>query len=81
MKARTIRKLRKIISKEGYYEKRWDMYAERCYQWKRFNRFECNSFVVGSQKAERNQYIYDTKGMRDIRKCDYCCKKVKGVNC
>ena len=78
MKAIIIRKLRNEISKKGYYEKRWEMYSEKCKQWERFERWECNSFFVGFQKAERNQYIYDTKGMRDIRKCDYYKRKVTG---
>lgn len=78
MKAKTIRKLRNKISQKGYYEKRWEMYAEKCHQWKRFDRWECNDFFVGCQKAERNQYIYNTQGLRDMRKCDYYSRKVKG---
>lgn len=76
MKAKTIRKLRKKISQKGYYEERWDIYAEKCRQWERFNRWQCNSFFVGFEKAERNQYIYDTEGSRDIKKCNYYRRKV-----
>lgn len=77
MNAKKIKRLRKKISQKGYYEKRWNIYAEKCRKWNSFNRWECNSFFVGFEKAERNQYIYDTKGMRDIRKCDYYRRKVK----
>lgn len=78
MKAKTIKKLRKKISQKGYYERRWDLYSVKCKKWESFNRWECNSFFVGSQRAERNQYIYDTEGLRDIRKCEYYRRKVKG---
>lgn len=76
MKARTIRRLRKKISKKGYYEDRWEMFAEKCKQWKRFERWECNSFFVGYEAAERNRWIYNTEGKRDMAKCDYYRRKV-----
>ena len=51
MNAKGIKRLRKKISQKGYYEKRWDMYAEKCKQWNSFNRWKCNSFFVGCEKA------------------------------
>lgn len=78
MKARTIRRLRKEISKKGYYEKRWRKFAEECKRWDRFNTFECNSFFVGENKAQLNQWIYDKHAEKAMKKCDYYRRKVTG---
>lgn len=71
MKAKTIKKLRKIISQKGYYEKRWEKFADKCKKWESFNKFKCNSFFVGSDAAKRNQWVYNKYGKRDMGKCDY----------
>lgn len=78
MNARTIRRLRKKISKKGYYEERWEEFAKKCKQWERFHRWECNSFFVGYEAARRNNWIYKKEGERDMKKCDYYRKKVTG---
>jgi hypothetical protein len=78
MKAKTIKKLRNKISKKGYYEKRWSVFADKCREWDRFNDFKCNSFFVGEHAAKRNQWMYDKYGRRDMAKCDYYRRKVTG---
>lgn len=78
MKAKTVKKLREKISKKGYYEKRWEKFANKCKQWTRFNKFKCDSFFVGDDAAKRNQWIYNKYAKRDIGKCDYYRRKVTG---
>lgn len=78
MNARTIRRLRKKISKKGYYEERWEMFAEECDQWDKFKTFECNSCIVGVYKSQINLWIYYRHAEKAIKKCDYYRRKVTG---
>ena len=78
MKAKTIKKLREKISKKGYYEKRWEKFANKCTQWTRFYKFKYNSFFVGDDAEKRNQWVYNKYAKRDIGKCDYYRRKVTG---
>lgn len=63
MNAKQIRKLRKKISKNGYYERRRDMYAKKCDQW-------------NCQKDEKNLFVFDPEEVRNLMKLNYYLKKV-----
>lgn len=63
MKAKQIRKLRKKISKKGYYERRRDMYAKKCDQW-------------NCQKDEKNLFVFEPEEVRNLMKLNYYIKKV-----
>lgn len=77
MNRNQIKKLRKKISKKGYWDERWDLYSKKCKEWNDFWRWECRSFFVGEERARRNQYKYNKFGERDIKKCYYYERKAK----
>ena len=75
MKARTIKRLRKIISKKGYYEKRLKRISDLLEYWHNFHTFKCDSFFVGYEKAEYNIRIYRANALRLQSKYEWYCKK------
>lgn len=77
MKARTIKKLRKKISKKGYYKKRLDVLTVKLEYWNIFNTFKCDSFFVGSARANYNQLIYDANQPRLSQKADWYLDKIQ----
>ena len=75
MKARTIKMLRKVISKQGYYEKRSKRISDLLEYWHHFHTFKCDSFFVGYEKAEYNIEIYKANALRLRSKYEWYCKK------
>lgn len=75
MKASKFKKLRKIISKQGYYEKRLECISDLLAYWHHFHTFKCDSFFVGWEKAEYNMRIYKANALRLRSKYEWYCKK------
>ena len=75
MKARTIKRLRNLISKEGYYDKRIKRISDLLEYWNNFRDFECDSFFVGYEKAEYNLRRYTDNALRLNSKYKWYCKK------
>jgi len=75
MKASKIKKLRKIISKQGYYEKRLEQISDLLAYWHHFHTFKCDSFFVGYEKAEYNMRKYKANSLRLRSKYEWYCKK------
>ena len=75
MKARTVKKLRKVISKQGYYEKRLKRISDLLAYWHHFHTFKCDNFFVGWEKAEYNMRIYKANALRLRSKYEWYCKK------
>ena len=75
MKARTIKRLRKVISKVGYYEKRLESISDLLEYWHHFYTFKCDDFFVGYEKAEYNKRIYKANSLRLQSKYEWYCKK------
>ena len=59
MKARQIRKLRKRISANGYYQERLEYWLRKCQQMDSFYKFECSEFFRGHVVATYNLKIYN----------------------
>ena len=78
MKARTIKILRKVISKEGYYEKRLEHISDLLQYWHHFHTFKCDDFFVGYEKAEYNMSKYRANALRLNVKYKWYCKKTIG---
>ena len=75
MRASKIKKLRKIISKQGYYEKRLEQISDLLEYWHHFHTFKCDSFIVGYEKAEYNMRKYKANALRLRSKYEWYCKK------
>ena len=75
MKASKFKKLRKVISKQGYYEKRLEQISDLLAYWNHFHTFKCDSFFVGYEKAEYNMRKYKANSLRLRSKYEWYCKK------
>ena len=75
MKVITIKRFRKIISKQGNYEKRLKCISDLLEDWHHFYTFKCDDFFVGYEKAEYNIRIYRANALRLQSKYEWYCKK------
>ena len=62
-----IGKLRKKLKDKKFLEKKYDELTEQSQSWNTFLKFDCSSFFRGSERAERNQRLYN-KEMPKIRR-------------
>jgi hypothetical protein len=56
-----ISKLRKKLRDKNWLENKYRSLTDDLEGWDRFEKFECCSTFVGSEKAEYNQRLYDKK--------------------
>lgn len=59
MKAQQIKKLRKRISADGYYQERLQYWLRKCQQIHSFYKFECSEFFRDDVVATHNLRIYN----------------------
>ena len=75
MKAKQIKKLRKKISKKGYYFDKWGYWAWMDSELETFLKFNCHYL---SKNSERNKHIYNKKIGRVKAQCNWYKKKAIG---
>ena len=76
MRARHIRKLRKKILQNDYYNNRLEKYKKELGDLKTFYTFECSEFFRGEKVAKYNTKIYYEKITRVERRFDHYVNKV-----
>jgi hypothetical protein len=71
MKARRIKRLRKVVAKADYYRRRYIKLLDALSAWSHFYDFKCDPFFVGREKAEYNKRLFNRNVPRLRRKAEW----------